>query len=79
MGASRAPPVCPHTKGFLMFANQRNRSTGFLSIGAVALVMALWLISTGVMARAWTAGGQSKLPSTVTCEVVCGPTQGVKG
>lgn len=59
-----------------MFANQR--TTGFSSIGAVAFVMAAWLVVSAFMFQALREGGQSRLPADVTCEVVCGHP-GAKG
>jgi hypothetical protein len=53
-----------------MFANQRRGSAGLGSIGAVAAVIAVWLLSTGVMVKAWHEGGHSRVDGG-TCQVVC--------
>lgn len=54
-----------------MFANQRRGSAGLGSIGAVAAVMVLWLISTGVLVKSYREGGLSRLPEGSTCQMVC--------
>lgn len=54
-----------------MFANQRRGSAGLGSIGAVALVLAGWLITTGFLVKVYRDGGLSQLPEGGTCQVVC--------
>ncbi len=54
-----------------MFANQRRGTVGLGSIGAVAAVLAAWLISTGVLIKTYRDGGLSQLPDGSTCELVC--------
>lgn len=53
-----------------MFANVRS-SRGFTSIGAVAMVMAVWLMGAGMMVKVYKEGGASKAPSATGCELVC--------
>lgn len=62
-----------------MFANQRRGSAGLGSIGAVAVVMVAWLISTGVLVKAYREGAASRIPSGSTCELVCGSPLKGKG
>ena len=61
-----------------MFANQRRGSAGLGSIAAVAAVIVVWLLSTGVMVRSWQEGGHFKDPGT-TCQLVCQTAQVLKG
>ena len=61
-----------------MFANQRRGSAGLGSIAAVAAVIAVWLLSTGVMVRSWHEGGHFK-GAGATCQLVCQTTELLKG
>lgn len=54
-----------------MFANQRRGSAGLGSIGAVAAVMVAWLVSTGVLVKAYREGAASRFPEGGTCQSVC--------
>ncbi len=63
-----------------MFAYQRRGNAGFGSIGAVALVMTMWLMTTGVLVKVYRDGGVSQIPADSTCEVGCQkPLVKVKG
>jgi hypothetical protein len=72
-GRSQRPEVRPEED--VMFANQRRGSAGLGSIGAVAAVIAIWLLSTGVMVRSWHEGGHLK---GATCQVVCQTSTAIK-
>ncbi|MFZ5443758.1 MAG: hypothetical protein ACOZQL_27380 [Myxococcota bacterium] len=54
-----------------MFTNQRRGTAGLGSITAVALVLAGWLVSTGIFMKVYRDGGLSKMPEGGTCQVVC--------
>lgn len=54
-----------------MFTNQRRGTAGLGSIGAVALVLAGWLLTTGFLVKVYREGGASRLPEGGTCQVVC--------
>ena len=62
-----------------MFTNQRRGTAGLGSIGAVAAVMVAWLISTGVLVKAYREGATSRMPAGTTCELVCGSPLKGKG
>ena len=57
-----------------MFQNQRRGMAGLGSIGGVAMVMVAWLLSTGVMVKAWREGAISRAPAGTSCQVVCEAT-----
>lgn len=61
-----------------MFAMQR-RDNGFVTLGAVALVLVAWLVGAGVMLKTYRDGAASRLPSDSTCHVVCQGTFKGKG
>lgn len=61
-----------------MFASQRKES-GFISIGAVGVVLVAWLIGAGVMLKTYREGGASRFPADSTCQVVCQGTTKGKG
>jgi hypothetical protein len=57
-----------------MFQNQRRGTAGLGSIGGVALVMVAWLISTGVLVKAYREGPVYRAPVGTSCELVCQAT-----
>lgn len=61
-----------------MFAIQRSES-GFISIGAVGVVLIAWLIGAGVMLKTYKEGGASRFPANSTCQVVCQGIAASKG
>jgi hypothetical protein len=59
-----------------MFANQRRGSAGLGAIVAVGIVVASWLVGTGLLVKAYRDGGTDSLRSQ--CELVCrGAEKGV--
>jgi|GEM_PF-3914111 hypothetical protein len=63
-----------------MFANQRRGSAGLGSIGAVALVMVGWLVSTGLLVKVYRDGGASSgMTQGGTCQIVCAGGVKAKG
>jgi hypothetical protein len=57
-----------------MFVNQSRKSIGMGTLWAVALVLAGWAISTGVLMQEYQKGGLSTLPPNTRCEAVCPET-----
>lgn len=55
-----------------MFANQRG-SSGLGGIVAVALLIAMYLGSAGVMFKAYREGGASNHVNAPDCQLVCRP------
>lgn len=55
-----------------MFASQRDPAAGRGALWGVALLMVAWVVTTGVMWKAYRDGSASAPESR--CELVCRPT-----
>lgn len=64
-------------KGTSMFAHQQENQ-GLVGLGAVAVVIALWLLGAAVLLKAYQAGAGEAVPAGAMCQLVCS-TRGAGG